>query len=209
MYRENAERADLSPYEYGRMFQSWLSGKVFASQSELARTVGLAQPTVSAYVAIANYPEALIQAFGDPRQIAMRWWQPLAHALKEDKARVLLLAGEIAAVRPPPTADEVFKRLTAPKTTAKKSSSASHEESVKIKGNLARSRALPCTVRPSFISALITDHPRSPDGIISALIIRAGAPPDPPASHDHEGRFIRPSVVLGSPNSQGGPTMSP
>ena len=58
------------------MFQSWLSGKVFASQSELARTVGLAQPTVSAYVAIANYPEALIQAFGDPRQIAMRWWQP-------------------------------------------------------------------------------------------------------------------------------------
>ena len=37
MYRENAERADLSPYEYGRMFQSWLSGKVFASQSELAR----------------------------------------------------------------------------------------------------------------------------------------------------------------------------
>lgn len=137
MYRENAERADLSPYEYGRMFQSWLSGKVFASQSELARTVGLAQPTVSAYVAIANYPEALIQAFGDPRQIAMRWWQPLAHALKEDKARVLLLAGEIAALRPPPTAEEVFKRLTAPKTTAKKSSSASHEESVKIKGKVA------------------------------------------------------------------------
>ena len=42
-----------------------------------------------------------------------------------------------AAVRPPPTADEVFKLLTAPKTTAKKSSSASHEESVKIKGKVA------------------------------------------------------------------------
>jgi len=137
MYRENAERADLSPYEYGRMFQSWLSGKVFANQSELARTVGLAQPTVSAYVAIANYPEALIHAFGDPRQIAMRWWQPLAHALKEDRTRVLSLAGEIAALRPQLPAEEVFKRLSAPKAAARNSSSASHEESVKIKGKVA------------------------------------------------------------------------
>lgn len=137
MYRENAEREDLSPYEYGRMFQSWLSAKVFTNQSDLARTVGLAQPTVSAYMAIANYPEALIHAFGDPRQIAMRWWQPLTHALKEDRNRVLSLAGEIAALRPQLPAEEVFKRLSAPKAPGKKPSSASHEESVKIKGKVA------------------------------------------------------------------------
>jgi ParB family chromosome partitioning protein len=137
MYRENAERADLSPYEYGRMFQSWLNGKVFANQSELARAVVLAQPTVSAYLAIANYPESLIHAFGDPRQIAMRWWQPLAAALKQDRTRVLTLADEIAALRPQLPAEDVFKRLIAPKASTKKPSSASHEESVKIKGKVA------------------------------------------------------------------------
>ncbi len=57
MYRENAEREDLSPYETGRMFQSWIGAKVFARQGDLAKAVGLSDAVVSRYMQVAALPD--------------------------------------------------------------------------------------------------------------------------------------------------------
>ena len=46
-------------------------------------------------------------------------------------------------------------------------------------------------------------------GIFNALKMPPDWPPAGQVTEDNEGRFNRPSVVLGSTKSQGGPPMSP
>lgn len=135
MYRENAERADLSPYEYGRMFRSWLDARVFTTQADLAKSVGLSAPAVTQYLAVAELPAEVLACFPDPRQIAMRWMQPLSKALKADRAHVLAVARRIAERKGPTPPEDALHELTAPKGL--KRASPSREEAVKIQGKVA------------------------------------------------------------------------
>jgi len=116
MYRENKVREDLSPYEYGRMFRKWVDAGVFKTQAEIAAATRLSQPTVSVYTAVFELPRELHAAFGDPRQISMRWIQDLARALKANEAGVLALARQLASADPRPPAEAVFAALTDPAT---------------------------------------------------------------------------------------------
>jgi len=133
MYRENAEREDLSPFEYGRMFRSWLEAKVFAKQGELAQAVALSDAAISQYLNIADLPAAVIVAFGDPRVISLRWMQDLSRALKADRTVVLKAAERVAQLESKPSADQVLRALV----DGDKRSSASREEAVKIAGKVA------------------------------------------------------------------------
>lgn len=135
MYRENAEREDLSPYETGRMFQSWIAAKVFARQGELAKAVGLSDAVVSRYMQIASLPDEVLAAFVDPRSIALRWMSELALALKERRDQVIAKAVDVAGRSPRPSPDQVLRELIAKPAT--KRPSPSREETVKIKGKVA------------------------------------------------------------------------
>ena len=88
MYRENEERADLSAFEKGTMFQQWLATGVFAEQGELAAAIGVSDATVTKYLQIADLPSFVVTAFSDPRDIAVRWSHDLVKALKAQPAKV-------------------------------------------------------------------------------------------------------------------------
>jgi ParB family chromosome partitioning protein len=113
MYRENAEREDLSPYETGRQFAHWIGAGLCKTQEAVAALTGLKQNTVSQYLAIANLPVEILDAFEDPRQIALRWNVELTRVCKDSRSEVLAVARRVAKRKPRPNATEVFRELTA------------------------------------------------------------------------------------------------
>jgi ParB family chromosome partitioning protein len=135
MHAENDVREDLSAYEYGRMYRSWLNAKLFDTQVALANAVGRDDSPVSMYLQIAELPPEVLAAFSDPREISLRWAPQLMKALKEDREHVLATARTISALNPRPTAAETLRLLTAAR--GEKGDSASREEAVKIKGRIA------------------------------------------------------------------------
>ena len=137
MYRENAERQDLSPYEYGRMFQSWLEAGVFARQLGLADAVKLSEGSISHYLNVASLPASVLAAFGDPRRIPVRWGAELHRVVKSHRSAVDAVASEIAALDPRPPSEAVYRALVAAGAEPLKRAGSSREESVKIKGKVA------------------------------------------------------------------------
>jgi ParB family chromosome partitioning protein len=133
MHSENFARSDLSPYEYGQMYASWLDAGCFKTQGEIAAAVGLDQSVISTYVRIATLPEPVLAAFGDPRGIALRWARDLALALKTGEARVLATAAEIAVRPVPRDAQAVLRELVAA-ATPRREARAAKTETVKVRG---------------------------------------------------------------------------
>ncbi len=132
MHSENFARSDLSPFEYGRMYASWLATKCFKSQDEIAAAVGLDQSMISTYVRIARLPAQVLAAFGDPRTISVRWSRDLAAALKEAEAQVLATAAEIAARDVTPSPPAVLRELVeAARPSGRKSTKT---ETIKVGG---------------------------------------------------------------------------
>ena len=113
MYRENAIRKDLSAWETGRMFRRWLDEKLFTTQAELAAAVHLDPASVSQYLAVAELPTEVLQAFGDPRVVSLRWMQTLSPALKASRTQVLANAARIGKLTPRPAPDAVLAELLA------------------------------------------------------------------------------------------------
>ena len=133
MHSENFARSDLSPYEYGQMYASWLDAGCFKTQGEIAAAVGLDQSVISTYVRIATLPDAVLAAFGDPRGIALRWARDLAAALKAAEPRVLAAAAEIA-VRPAPRDPQAVLRELVAAVAPRREARAAKSETVKVRG---------------------------------------------------------------------------
>jgi len=138
MYRENEERADLSAYEKGKMFQQWLAEGVFAEQGELAAAIGVSDATVTKYLQVAELPSSVLAAFADPRDIAVRWSHDLAKALKTNRAKVEDAAQRLTNSSPRPEAGAVARTLIASADPTRESrSTASREQAIKIDGRVA------------------------------------------------------------------------
>lgn len=133
MHSENFARSDLSPYEYGQMYASWLEAGCFATQGEIATAVGLDQSVISTYVRIATLPPAVLLAFGDPRGIALRWARDLGAALKADEARVLAAATDIAQRAMPQDPAVVLRDLVSA-ASPRREARAAKTETVKVRG---------------------------------------------------------------------------
>jgi ParB family chromosome partitioning protein len=133
MHSENFARSDLSPYEYGQMYASWLSAGCFKTQGEIAAAVGLDQSVISTYVRIASLPQPVLEAFGDPRGIALRWARDLGAALKAAEGRVLGSAAEIAGRLGPREPQAVLRELVAA-ATPRREARAAKSETVKVRG---------------------------------------------------------------------------
>lgn len=132
MHSENFARADLSAYEYGRMYDSWLSTRCFKNQEEIAEAIGVDQSTISTYLRIARLPQAVLDAFGDPRKISARWSRELSAALKEAESAVLAAAHDISAREGVPNAQSVYRELVAAAKSEGKR--ATKTETIKVGG---------------------------------------------------------------------------
>jgi ParB family transcriptional regulator, chromosome partitioning protein len=137
MFGENSARKELSPFETGAMFANWLHQKVFATQVELADAAKLSEAAVSQYLRLAEMPEPMLRAFGDPRLISMRWMQELTKALKENRTAVLECATRLAKLEAPLNPEAVLRNLVAAASTEQRRPAATREESVKIQGKVA------------------------------------------------------------------------
>jgi ParB family chromosome partitioning protein len=126
MYRENEERADVSPHEKGAMFRQWLDEAIFAEQGDIK------------YLQIADLPSPVLAAFEDPRDIAVRWSHELAKAVKMNSARVEEAALRLINTSPRPAANAVARTLILSAEAARENrGTASREQAIKIGGRVA------------------------------------------------------------------------
>ena len=137
MYLENAARKDLSAYELGAMFRTWLQAGVFAEQQAIAEATGLGKQTISKYLQVAGLPNIILEAFGDPRVVAVRWSETLVAALKTGEAAVLAMARKLAAREDRPAPEIVLRQLADAATPRKAKRSGTQSETVKIDGRTA------------------------------------------------------------------------
>jgi ParB family chromosome partitioning protein len=120
MYQENAARKDLSAFEQGQMFRLWLDQKIFDSQTAIADEIKVSRQLVSKYLKVIDLPPEILRAFRDPRVIALRWVDEIEPALAKDPQGVRTRAERLAALKPPPTPDEVLQALLQDAPAARK-----------------------------------------------------------------------------------------
>jgi ParB family chromosome partitioning protein len=99
MERENRERADLSPYDQGRMYFHALDSGLFSSQRRLAVAIGVSHTWIRKVIQIARLPVEVIEAFLDPATIQPVHAEDIAVALALDAVAVIGRAIELAATR--------------------------------------------------------------------------------------------------------------
>jgi ParB family chromosome partitioning protein len=111
---ENRQRTDISPYERGIAYATWLRSGQFKSQQHLARTLQVSASQVSRLLALARLPAVVLSAFRRPTDIREGWGVELAEAFTEPERREQLIARarDIAKVEPRPTSEEIFRLLS-------------------------------------------------------------------------------------------------
>jgi ParB family chromosome partitioning protein len=112
---ENRMRKDLSPYERGLSFARWLRANHFRSQDEIARTLQMSNSQVCRMLRLAQLPSVIVGAFAAPSDIRESWGLNLAKTWEDPaKSRAIgARARSIAALVPRPSAEDVYRQLTA------------------------------------------------------------------------------------------------
>jgi ParB family chromosome partitioning protein len=110
---ENRLRCDISPYERGMSYASWLRGGHFQSQDDVARALKTSASQVSRLLKLARLPSVVVDAFGSPREIREIWGLEIMEALDDPQRRqnTLRVARLIAAAEPRPPGAEVYRQL--------------------------------------------------------------------------------------------------
>ena len=97
MDRENRERADLSSYEQGVMYQRALDEGLFPSRRNMAESLGVSHTWVNNALLVANLPVAIIECFKNPLEVTHRHARLINDALEKDRKQVLKRAEKIRA----------------------------------------------------------------------------------------------------------------
>lgn len=121
MERENRHRSDIRPYEQGVTYQRALRHGLYPTVRALADALGLDSTNVSRAVRIAEWPEAVLDAFPSRLDIQYRWVAPLHDALLSHRDQVIERAEQLAAQRKAGkalAAAAVFAALTSVKPAA-------------------------------------------------------------------------------------------
>ena len=125
---ENRSRQDISDYERAHKYLAALSDYYEGSQTKMAARMEVPTATLNAYIALAQLPDEIAAAYGDPREIALRHAQKLRPLLRGtgkrqlfERARVIADAQREATGRGAPLVPgpEVFKLLHAEQRTPK------------------------------------------------------------------------------------------
>jgi ParB family chromosome partitioning protein len=89
MDRENRERADLSNYEQGVMYQRALEEQLFPTQRQLAENLGVSHTWVRKALMVAQLPSAVVECFRSPLEISFRHAEQINAAMEKDRRGVL------------------------------------------------------------------------------------------------------------------------
>ena len=95
MDRENRERADLSAYEQGIMYQRALDESLFPTQRQLAEALGVSHTWVRKAMSVAQLPSAVIDCFRTPLEVSFRHAELINAALEGDRRGVLKRAEKV------------------------------------------------------------------------------------------------------------------
>jgi len=95
MDRENRERADLSNFEQGAMYQRALDEGLHTSKRSLAEALGVSHTWVNNALSVANLPVPIVECFRSPLEITHRHAKLINVALESDRKLVLKRAEKI------------------------------------------------------------------------------------------------------------------
>lgn len=126
MDRENRQRANLSAWEQGRMYNHALKEGLYPSIRRLAEELHVNFSDASRCCKLAQLPDAVVQAFPSPLVLQVRWAKPLADAIQKDPDGVLERARALHAERGKLTSAQVIERLLNESSNNPKSSIAIH-----------------------------------------------------------------------------------
>jgi len=99
MDRENRERADLSAYEQGVMYQRALDENLFPTQRQLAEKLGVSHTWVRKALMVAQLPSAVVDCFRSPLEIQHRHAEQLHAGLEKDRRAVLKKAEKLRGLK--------------------------------------------------------------------------------------------------------------
>jgi len=130
---ENRQRTDVSPYERGLAYATWLRAGHFHSQEELAKTLKISPSQVSRLLQLARLPAVVLSAFGSPSNIREVWGLALAELLSDatkrdaviNKARLL---SHSSARLPAPDA---YRHLISASESKRRSKHTTHDDVIK------------------------------------------------------------------------------
>ena len=132
MNRENEERENLSAFEKGCQYKLWIKEGLFARQADIAEAIGVHENTILKNVQVADLPSVILEAFGDPRSIPVKWIQDLMRVLKSHRSAMLKAAEAIKArATPPSSAKTVLEELLQAGHTAAPDTPRARQETVK------------------------------------------------------------------------------
>ena len=95
MDRENRERADLSAYEQGVMYQRALEEQLFPTQRQLAEGVGVSHTWVRKALAVAQLPPIVVECFRSPLDITFRHAEQINAEIDRDQRQLLRRAEKL------------------------------------------------------------------------------------------------------------------
>jgi len=110
---ENRLRKDLSHYARGVSYASALRGKLFKSQRELARSLGISVAQVTRCLKVAKLPAIVVDAFPKSADIREGWGIALHDACGSDGVRAALMARarRLAEMQPRLAPEVVYRKL--------------------------------------------------------------------------------------------------
>jgi ParB family transcriptional regulator, chromosome partitioning protein len=95
MDRENRERADLSSYEQGMMYQRALDEQLFPTQRQLAEALGVSHTWVRKALQVAALPSLIVECFRTPLEVGFRHAEQIHAAMDKDRRAVLKRAEKL------------------------------------------------------------------------------------------------------------------
>jgi len=133
---ENRQRKEVSPYERGCSYLSWLRGGYFKSQDEMAQTLEVSASNVSRLLKLAQLPPVIVNAFESPFEICEAWGLDLHEAWQNpDQRRTVLKRARSLADQPDRVpAHKVFEVLLAGVERARRSGKNVRDEVVTGEG---------------------------------------------------------------------------
>jgi len=102
MSRENEQRKDLSAYELAMHYRRGIDLKLYRNWSEIAAVLGKTKSLMSRYSALAELPDAVVNAFRSPSDIQPKWAEKLRQVIDADSAAVMSAAKAVAGKSLPP-----------------------------------------------------------------------------------------------------------
>jgi ParB/RepB/Spo0J family partition protein len=110
---ENRVREDISSYERGLSYRRWLRSGLFATQSDLAKALGVSEAQVSRLLRFAELPAVIVSAFESHRDICEDWAGVLVKLCRspEHGDGIHRRARQLAVMTRKPAPDDIYNHL--------------------------------------------------------------------------------------------------